>query len=155
MPGRLEPEVVARRDFLSMAGWVSAGAAIVGAVIGMAKLPKPRVLPEASSRFRVGSLDEFSPGAVKIVTEHNVRVVSTEAGVAAMSMVCTHLGCIVSEAGEGFSCPCHGSKFDADGNVTGGPAPRPLIWLAVSQAADGSLVVDKSKEVPAGEFYKA
>ena len=97
----------------------------------------------------------MTPGSSKIITEHNVRLVSTEEGFAAMSMVCTHLGCIVKETDAGFSCPCHGSKFDADGNVTGGPAPSALPWLAVSQAADGSLVIDKEQKIKPGQYYRA
>ncbi len=154
MPGRLEPEPVARRDFLGLAGMASAFAAVVGAVIGMGRLPKPRVLPEASGRIRVGKPDEFPAGAIKTLAEHNVRVIATDEGVAAMSLICTHLGCIVGETEEGFSCPCHGSVFDAEGRVTGGPAPRALLWLSVSQAADGSLVVDKNQEVEAKQFYR-
>jgi len=120
----------------------------------MARLPKPSVLPEAAHRFRVGKPAEFPPGTVKIVPEHNVRMIATEAGVAALSLVCTHLGCIVAESSEGFKCPCHGSRFSPDGKVIGGPAPRPLRWLEVSQAADGSLVVDKDREVNAEQFFK-
>ena len=155
MPGRLEEAPAPRRDFLSLAGWWTAAIAVLGSMVGMMRLPKPRVLPEASARFRVGKLDEFTPGTVKLITEHNVRLVATAQGVAAMSMVCTHLGCIVGESKEGFLCPCHGSRFDTDGFVVAGPAPRPLPWLKISQAANGSLIVDKDKEVPPGEFFQA
>jgi cytochrome b6-f complex iron-sulfur subunit len=121
----------------------------------MARLPVPRVLPEPGSRFRIGRPEEFSPGSTRILVERNVRVVATARGVAALSLVCTHLGCIVAESPEGFKCPCHGSRFDSTGNVLGGPAPRPLRWLEVSRAADGSLLVDAKKEVPQGTFYRA
>jgi Rieske Fe-S protein len=144
-----------RRDFLGLAGLWTAAVAIMGSLVGMARLPKPRVLPETSRRFRVGSPAEYPAGTARILPEHQVRMVATSRGVAAMTLVCTHLGCIVGEAPSGgFACPCHGSKFDGEGNVTGGPAPRPLPWLEVSQAADGALVVNAAREVPAGVDYQ-
>lgn len=153
MPGRLEPEPVPRRDFLGLAGLWTAGIAVFGSMIGMARLPKPRVLPEVSSRFRVGRPADFRPGTAKVMADRNVRIVATGEGIAAMSLVCSHLGCIVNVTPEGFSCPCHGSKFDSDGKVVGGPAPSRLPWLAVSQAPDGTIVVDKDVTVPVGQFF--
>jgi cytochrome b6-f complex iron-sulfur subunit len=154
MPGRLEPEPIPRRDFLGLAGLWTAGVAIFGSIIGMARLPVPNVLPEASSRFRIGRPQEFPAGSAKTIAGRNVRIVSGEAGLAAISLVCTHLGCIVGETAEGFSCPCHGSRFTHEGNVVQGPAPRALRWLHLSQAADGTLVVDAEAEVKAGTFYR-
>lgn len=154
MSKRLEPEAIARRDFLGIAGLGAAGLTILGSVIGMARLPVPRVLPEVSRRFRIGRAEEFIPGTIKTFPKRNVRVECTEEGVAAISLVCTHLGCIVKEIEDGFSCPCHGSKFDIAGAVTGGPAPRALPWLEVSQAADGSIIIDAGKESKPGVYYR-
>ena len=50
----------------------------------------------------------------------------TEKEVAAISLVCTHLGCTVNRVETGFLCPCHGSQYDSDGLVVGGPAPKTL-----------------------------
>ncbi len=154
MSGRLDPEPISRRDFLGLAGLWTAAAAIFGALVAMARLPMPRVLPEASSCFRAGSPLAFPAGSATTLPERQVRIVSTDQGVAAMSLVCTHLGCIVGEGPAGFICPCHGSKFDVQGKVVGGPAPRPLRWLQVSQAADGALMVDTAKEVSPEVFYR-
>lgn len=46
----------------------------------------------------------------------------------AFSINCTHLGCPVQylQGGHIFLCPCHGSIFNDDGTVAGGPAARPL-----------------------------
>jgi Rieske Fe-S protein len=70
-------------------------------------------------------------------------------GVYAISSVCTHLGCIVKTAEDGFTCPCHGSRFGRDGSVTKGPAPLPLPWLKVTSSG-GQWVVDEGETVPPG-----
>lgn len=51
----------------------------------------------------------------------------------AFSVNCTHLGCPVRwESGaELFMCPCHGGVYTKDGEVAGGPPPRPLTRYQV------------------------
>jgi menaquinol-cytochrome c reductase iron-sulfur subunit len=47
------------------------------------------------------------------------------------SPICTHLSCQYgyNEGEKRFDCPCHGSIFDLNGKVLGGPAARPLDRL--------------------------
>jgi thiosulfate dehydrogenase [quinone] large subunit len=52
---------------------------------------------------------------------------------------CTHQGCEVLAADDGFRCPCHGGTYDADGRVTGGPPPAPLGRIPV-QVVDGVVI---------------
>ncbi|WP_329073439.1 Rieske 2Fe-2S domain-containing protein [Amycolatopsis sp. NBC_01480] len=49
-------------------------------------------------------------------------------GVHAVSLRCTHLGCLLrfNGAERSWDCSCHGSRFDVDGAVLEGPAARPL-----------------------------
>lgn len=150
-----DPRQIGRHEFLGRAGMGTAAAALAFSTIGMLRLPKPRVLPDVSSVVRLGKPSQFPPGTIATLAEHKIHLVATDRGVAAMSLVCTHLGCIVKPTETGFDCPCHGSKFDSQGKVLGGPAPRGLRWLAVSQAPDGTLLADRAKEVDAEETYKA
>lgn len=62
--------------------------------------------------------------------------------IVALSMECTHWGCDVDwiKAEAHFDCPCHGSKFDADGRVLEGPADEPLTSYPVSETESGVTV---------------
>lgn len=144
-------EKLTRRDFWDRLAFGSFWAAVGTAVLGMLRLPKPAVMPEASARVRLGSPDEFPPGTVRVIEGSNVFVFADGQGIYAISAVCTHLGCIVSRREEGgFECPCHGSRFDAEGRPTAGPAPRRLEWFEVRQAPNGVLYADTGTTVPDG-----
>lgn len=139
-----------RRDFLGLAAIWSALAAGFVALIGALRLPMPSVFPESNSRVKLGPVERFFATEVTSVPAHRLWIYSHPDGLYAISAVCTHLGCIVAAQEEGgFFCPCHGSRFDAEGNVVGGPAPRPLTYLDLSISPDGQLVVDKQTEVSA------
>ena len=82
-------------------------------------------LPEASSE------EDVPRGEARVVRGGLGRkgVYRDEAGeVHAVSMRCTHLGCLVrfNAAETSWDCPCHGSRFDVDGRVLEGPAVDPL-----------------------------
>ena len=53
---------------------------------------------------------------------------NTQHGLLALSVVCVHLGCLYKWApvNNRFECPCHGSKYQADGTYISGPAGRSL-----------------------------
>lgn len=71
-------------------------------------------------------------------------------GLFAMSMQCTHKGCVVVMAGEVLDCPCHQARFDLDGNVLRGPAPLPLPHFALFVDGAGNISVDRFTIVDAG-----
>ncbi|MDX3663084.1 Rieske 2Fe-2S domain-containing protein [Streptomyces sp. ID05-26A] len=58
----------------------------------------------------------------------------------AFNATCSHQGCPVSYVGPGFRCPCHGATYDGNGQVTGGPAPAPLVKIPVEVVA-GQVVL--------------
>ena len=67
-------------------------------------------------------------------------------GVHAYSARCTHLGCRIDRVvGDEAVCPCHGSRYRADGSVASGPATRPLTPLRVeADAASGGWTAHAS-----------
>lgn len=147
---RLDPEPVPRRDFLGMAALWSAVSAILFATVGMLRLPKAAVLPSPSKRFSVDLPDALAPGAAYLPAGRSVALFRDAGGVFAISTICTHLGCIVRPEADGFHCPCHGSRFGADGSVERGPAPSPLPWLEVTRTGEGTYLVDEGRVVPIG-----
>ena len=54
------------------------------------------------------------------------------------SAVCTHLGCIVRWNGEKsqIECPCHGGRFNLQGEVVEGPPPVALRGVALRIEGD-------------------
>jgi len=151
---RLDPPPASRRSFLSLAALTSLVAALGTAVAGILRLPNPAVLPGPARHFKLGPPEEFAVGSETTFAEQNLVLFHDSEGFYAVSTTCTHLGCAVARSQEGFACPCHGSRFDSNGKVIGGPAPRPLPWLEVSRAADGTLIVNADSEVPEGERYR-
>jgi Rieske Fe-S protein len=98
-----------------------------------------------------GNVSALSVGSLIVMS--NIAVARDSDGVYAMSAVCTHQGCLLSDAGTsiqaGLGCPCHGSTFSGDGAVTRGPAGAALQHYAVTIASDGSITVDGSQPVSA------
>lgn len=146
---RLDPEPMPRRDVLGLLSLWSMVTALGFATLGMLRLPRAAVLPSPSKKFRVTIPETLPAGEPFVPAGRSVALFRDEEGVHAISIVCTHLGCIVKPTSAGFECPCHGSRFAPDGAVTGGPAPAPLPWIKVT-SADGALVVDEAATVPAG-----
>lgn len=148
-------EKLTRRDFSEKLAFGSFWTAIAASTVGMFKLLKPAVMPEASSRVKLGYPDELPPGTERYVEDKNLFVFSEGEGVYAISAVCPHLGCIVRRMPEGrYECPCHGSKFNPRGEVYAGPAPTGLSWIQVRQAPNGVLYADTAVNVPGGTVWR-
>mgnify|MGYP002145162580 CR=1 FL=1 len=58
----------------------------------------------------------------------------------AVQALCTHRSCELTALPGSFECPCHGSRFDAEGQVLEGPAERPLPRFEVRATKDGCEV---------------
>lgn len=85
--------------------------------------------------------DDLAPGEGRVVRRGGrpVAVSRTPDGVRReVSATCTHLGCEVRWNADELSwdCPCHGSRFGADGRVLEGPAASPLAPREESAPVD-------------------
>lgn len=87
-----------------------------------------------ADRISVKELDSlnqipFDEGRIVEYKDEKLAIYKSAAGeVHALSPVCTHAGCIVSwnKAEKSWDCPCHGARFDIEGNVLTGPASKEL-----------------------------
>ena len=84
---------------------------------------------------------------VPMATGESVRffdsaiVVQEQNAVAVYSSHCTHLGCRINRVeGNQLVCPCHGSRFNLEGDVLHGPALHGLQPLAVEVDRGASLL---------------
>ena len=139
-------EPITRRYFLEAIGGGAIGIAATGSVVLTAQFLSPNVLREPPSKFKAGSVEEFPAGSVTLNKEQKVFIVRAKEGYFyAVSAICTHLGCIANwKSEEGIiACPCHGSKFDREGRLMEGPAPRSLPRFSMTTDEQGQLIVDK------------
>lgn len=75
--------------------------------------------------------EELAPGSALVLDHGGERVAAyrrPDGRLCAVSAVCTHMKCIVhwNAVERSWDCPCHGSRFDVEGQVIEGPALAPL-----------------------------
>lgn len=135
---------VSRRKLIGYA-WIGAMAIVVGELIAgtFAFLWPKRKETKGEKILIAGKAGDFKAGEVRYFRKERVYVQRLEEGFIAFSAVCTHLRCIVNwnEVKKIFECPCHGAKFNRNGEVLEGPPPRPLDLLKL-QVVEEKLVVD-------------
>jgi glycine/D-amino acid oxidase-like deaminating enzyme/nitrite reductase/ring-hydroxylating ferredoxin subunit len=79
----------------------------------------------------ITSVDAIAPGSGAVVRHGLMKVAvyrDADGQLHELSAVCPHLGCIVhwNAVEKTWDCPCHGSRFAAQGRVINGPANRDL-----------------------------
>ena len=132
---------ISRRDFLKLTrnGFLYlSGLLTLG---GLLRFLDFQTDPVPKTRFELGPAENYPLNSRTMLEEIPAILQHTERGFSALSLVCTHLGCSVEKDTQGFACPCHGSRFDADGNVMHGPAVKGLSSLRVEMTGDDQLIL--------------
>jgi Rieske Fe-S protein len=141
-----------RRDFAK--AFAAFAVAIGGAVLAASvKLPVPQQqtsqtsassLPNGaianSNQLQVGSPVYFEyPSGYP-----NILMKNADGTLTALSMLCTHICCECSynPTANQIYCPCHGSVFDAAGQVLRGPAQTPLPAIKLRVDSSGLVYAE-------------
>lgn len=133
-------ECLSRRQFLTQSA-VAAATVAVAAACGNGQIgPTAVSIPNGNAgsgngnHLAVITVSKFAGLAtVGTLVQVNNYIAVKRLGAtsfAAMSMVCTHQGCLTLLGNNAFYCPCHGAQFDSNGRVTRGPAFFPLQQYA-------------------------
>jgi cytochrome b6-f complex iron-sulfur subunit len=150
-PGAAHPEVTrtfnpgqSRRSFMR---WATLAALAVGGAqssLVFVRFFWPNKTEAFGSEILAGKVGEMPAVGEAPIRNADGRfwLMHIEDGLMAYYWKCTHLGCTVPWAeDEGqFHCPCHGSLFNRQGLVVGGPAPKPLQIMEVKIEGDNVIV---------------
>jgi cytochrome b6-f complex iron-sulfur subunit len=130
---------ISRRDFLKLArdGFLYLSGAL--ALGGLLRFLDYDPNPAPKTEFDLGPASNYPLNSRTLLSDPPVVLLHTDSGFSALSLICTHLGCTLEQRTDGFTCPCHGSRFDSIGKVANGPADKPLRSLRVEITNDGNL----------------
>jgi cytochrome b6-f complex iron-sulfur subunit len=130
-----------RRDFLKIA---ATGLLTASGLLGLGALLRfagYQTEPAPVTEFELGLAKNYPIRSRTVLPNVPALLIHTEDGFSALSLVCTHLGCTVEKNVDGFTCPCHNSVYDIDGQVMRGPASKPLKQLQIKIRDNESLVL--------------
>jgi len=134
-------KIFSRRDFLKFTtnAFLSLGGLL--GLGGLFRFFSYQPDPGPPTEFDLGSKDEYPKGIQMVRLDIPAVIQHTDEGIIAISLVCTHLGCTVekNEDEQGFTCPCHGSRYSQEGVILNGPATRKLPHYRIEEQEDGTL----------------
>lgn len=87
---------------------------------------------------KINELAAIAPGEGRLVKYEGdtIAIYKDETGkIYALNPVCTHAKCVVgwNEAEKSWDCPCHGARYDLNGEVLTGPARKGLEKIEIAE----------------------
>ncbi len=138
---------VSRRKFIKIAIAAAVSFELIYVLFGLLGKKKPKI--DSASLFNAGKVSSFENNKIYPFTSGRFYLSRfDDGGLLAISIKCTHLGCMVQTdiKTKGFSCPCHASKFNKYGEVLSPPATRALdVFQIVIE--NGQVKVDVNKPI--------
>lgn len=97
----------------------------------LVKVLRPENYHYSQSLAALGNPEHFELHSVTFLAAYQAWIIRNREGFYALKAVCPHLGCKPDWKPENgsFHCPCHGSRFAADGALLEGPSLKPLNRL--------------------------
>ena len=132
---------LSRRDFFKL---ITTALLTISGALGIGALFRfldYETEPPVKTEFDIGLAENYPIGSRSLIPEVPAFLIHSQNGFSALSLVCTHLGCTVQQKDNGFACPCHGSRYDVNGNVLRGPAQKPLRSLRIEITSDQHLIL--------------
>ncbi|HUQ83327.1 MAG TPA: Rieske (2Fe-2S) protein [Gemmatimonadaceae bacterium] len=145
-PGNRALPCIDRREFVERSIGAVLGASLLGAC---ASLVTRTIAPvDGALHLALVQYPELAAdgGALKVIpkgaTDPIYILALGNRRFAALSPICTHLGCTVEIEQSRLVCPCHGSTYDREGKVLRGPAEEALASYRTAVTADGVVVIE-------------
>jgi cytochrome b6-f complex iron-sulfur subunit len=144
-----------RRRFLNWFLNSSLAALFAAVAYPVARFLSPPDVPESTTtRLEAGRTNdpEFLERGYKIVrfgAEPVLLIRLAQDQFRAFAATCTHLDCIVEyqQAHKRIWCNCHNGEYDLNGQVVGGPPPKPLpkynVHVLTKGTEAGTIVISK------------
>lgn len=145
----MAPKAITRKDFLVTAGKGICGLAIAaGATSWLAgcAVAKQSVYKAQLQEKKVAvPVTLFAEKNMQVVEapgwQYNILVVKEkDLSYKVLLMKCTHQGFRLTPDRNGLHCNLHGSTFDLEGEITNGPAAKPLTSFPVTVEKDFILI---------------
>jgi len=132
-----------RRDFLKVSTNSMLALAAALGIGGLLRYLSYQFDSPPRNEFDIGPERDYPVSSQTVLPNIPAIIIHDENGFKAISLACTHLGCMVEQRNFGYECPCHGSRYTLDGKVVKGPASSNLPQLRIEKSQDGNLHVFK------------